>query len=78
MILSGTIPEGHVIKYFIHYTVNAHGTTLTAKRDALRVGGQHCVAGPYSEAEVLDQRRDIATYMGVSNVYISDKNTRAE
>lgn len=53
--------------YFVHYTVTNPPEKV-----------QHLVAGPYSESEVLDQRRDIATYSGVTNVYISESRERAK
>lgn len=33
---------------------------------------QVCTAGPYNEDEVLDQRRDISTYSGVIEAYVSE------
>lgn len=49
-------------KYFVHYKVQMD----PAGKD-IRV----MVAGPYSERGVLDQRRDIATYEGVTDAYVS-------
>lgn len=51
---------------YVHYTVDLPGQTEP----------KHCVAGPYSEAEVIDQRRDIAGYAGIKNAYISDSHDR--
>lgn len=58
--------------YFVHYTVT---------NPPEKVGPphwQHCVAGPYSESEVLDERRDIATYTGVTDAYVSESHERAK
>jgi hypothetical protein len=51
-----------MIEFYVHYTV-----TMAPKSP------QKCVAGPYKEHEVLDQRRDIAGYGGVTDVYIDEK-----
>lgn len=53
--------------FFVHYTVDLPGQTEP----------KNCVAGPYSDAEVLDQRRDIAGYEGVKNAYVSESLKRA-
>lgn len=53
---------------YVHYTVALPGQTEP----------KHCVAGPYSDGEVIDQRRDIAGYEGIKNVYISDSHDRAK
>lgn len=52
-------------QFYVHYTVTlAHAEP------------QNCVAGPYSEREVLSQRRDIAGYAGIENVFISESRER--
>lgn len=53
--------------YFVHYTVT----------NPPYASGDH-VAGPYSESEVLDERRDIATYTGVTDAYVSESHERAK
>lgn len=54
-------------KWYVHYTVeNPKGVK------------QHLKAGPYSEAEVLDQRRDIATYSGVIDAYVHESDQRVK
>lgn len=53
--------------YHVHYTVtNPPGNV------------QFLVAGPYSESEVLDQRRDIASYAGVTDAYVSESRERVK
>lgn len=55
-------------EYFVHYTVSA-----------MKMGQpepMHCVAGPYDTDDVLAQRRDISTYSGIANVFVSDTRER--
>lgn len=59
--------EKPTMNFYVHYTV-----TMPPKEP------QYLVAGPYSESEVLDQRRDIASYAGVSDVYVSEKHERVK
>ena len=47
-------------KFYVHYTVVNKG------------GPAHLVAGPYTEDEVVDQRRDIASYAYVENCFVSE------
>ncbi len=47
---------------YVHYTVKLP-PALTP---------QFCTAGPYSLDEVIDQRRDIAGYAHVHNVFIGE------
>jgi hypothetical protein len=65
------------MNYFVHYTVlSLFGSVSIQDRlsdNPCRAPGepQHLVAGPYSESEVLDQRRDIASYANVVDAYVS-------
>lgn len=55
---SKTLPP----QWFVHYTVNPPYASPA----------KHCIAGPYNTDEVLKQRRNIATYVGVDNVFVTD------
>ena len=50
-------------KFYVHYTVENRGAP------------QKLVTGPYSADEAIDHRRDIASYVYVSNCFISEKAT---
>ena len=50
--------------WYVHYTV-----TLPPQNRP-----QHCVAGPYSLNEVIVQKRDIAGYVYVDEVYVSEES----
>jgi hypothetical protein len=50
-------------KFYVHYTVMNNGAP------------QKLVAGPYSDDEAIDHRRDIASYVYVSNCFISEEAT---
>lgn len=49
-------------KWYVHYTVNPPNVAKKTR----------CAAGPYSEDEIFDHKRDIATYAGVTDVCLSE------
>lgn len=48
--------------YYVHYTVRTDATREPKK----------CVSGPYSAAEAVDARRDLAKGGGVTAAYVSE------
>lgn len=58
--------------YFVHYTVRTQRPTPN-KPEGVH---QNFSAGPYTEDEVLAQRRDIATFAEVTNVYVNSSAQR--
>lgn len=49
-------------QFYLHYTVSPPYAKARMDR----------VAGPYNEYEILDQRHDLAAFVGISDVFISD------
>ena len=52
--------------FYVHYTVRNNGAPTTL------------VAGPYSDLDAIDRRRDMASLAYVSNCFVSQKPKTGE
>lgn len=55
-------------EFFVHYTV---APAMTGQREPM-----HRCAGPYGAADVRAQQKDIAGYVGISKVFVSESRDR--